>query len=248
MYILKIRGKREGIRADYVGEVIDYWRAVFRELLPGEGRVYVVITDIRKGSISATLSFYTRRNRVYTERDVPMGVLHEKVRTARDVFGIKDPTDIMRIFKDEFGVESTEIRRDGWRVGFGVSDIEEYRRMIHKEYGSVMGKVLAISALNPSAGVKIGIRWDVRPNRTIRVVVPEGDEGVFVRNYKRTVEVYGLIHYDPEGTPVRIEDIRSVVPVDKVAPPIDDLAGEWEGELEDSVDFVRSLREEWDED
>lgn len=50
MYILKIEGKREGIRADYVSEMIDYWRSVFRGLMKGEGRIYVVITEIGRGS------------------------------------------------------------------------------------------------------------------------------------------------------------------------------------------------------
>lgn len=120
--------------------------------------------------------------------------------------------------------------------------------MIHREYGSITGKVLAINALNPSAGIKIGIRWDVRPNRTVKVIVPEGRERVFVNNYKHTVEVYGLIYYNPEGVPIRIEDVKRVVPIDRTAPPIDELTGEWEGKFGDSVDFVRSLREEWDDD
>lgn len=54
-----------------------------------------------------------------------MDLLKEKVRTACDVFIIKDPADIMRMFRDEFGVRSTEIQRDGWSVGFNIRDIEE---------------------------------------------------------------------------------------------------------------------------
>jgi len=244
---LKIEGRREGIRADYVERIIDYWRAVFRRMMKGEGRIYAVITNVQSGSVDIAMELYTRKRKIYQRTDVPPAVLSQ-VQTPEELFRLEDPMDIITAFTDEFGVKSVEMSRNGWSVGFGIEEIERYRKLIHREYGSLIGKVLAISALNLREGVRVGLRWEVNPKRTIKVKVGGEFERVFVENYKRTVEVHGLIYYGPSGAPIRIDDVRRVVPIRKVAPPLSRLEGAWKDLPMDSVAFVRKIRREWSDD
>ncbi len=244
MYKLKIKGKREGIRADYVSKVIDYWRAVFRELTKEEGRTYTVITDIRTGSVEVDMAFYRREKGTYQLKDIPLGML-ERISTVADVFNLNDPLDIVPAFTDDFGIEEVEIRRGGWHIRFGIEEIEEYKAHIHQELGSIRGKVLSLSAIGVKEGVRVGLRWEVNPRRTIKMKVDSRFEKVFVENYKKTVEVHGTVLYGPLGIPVRVKDITKVIPIEKLRTPWEELRGAWEDLEIESVEFVRKIREEW---
>ncbi len=247
MYRIKIAGKGEGIRADYVEKVIDYWRAVFRELKGEEGYVFYVIRAIEKGSIVFDVDMVRKRRKKYVPFDIPEERL-EEINNVEEVFYLEDPGGIARAFRDEeFGIKEMEIRKNGWRIKITAEDIERYQRRIHREYGTIVGQVLAISAINVKEGVRVGLRWALNPGRTIRVKVGPKYEGVVVQNYKGTVEVMGLIYYGLDGKPVKIEDVRYIKPIKKTKPNIDEVSGILEEPI-DSVEFLRQIRSEWNDE
>lgn len=92
----------------------------------------------------------------------------------------------------------------------------------YKDYGTIEGR---LEAIQDREALKIRVR-DAVLRQTVDCYVPEDKLPDAFTNFRKRVEVSGLIHYRRNGVPVSIEvDAIASMPNDDELPSIDDVRG-----------------------
>jgi hypothetical protein len=100
--------------------------------------------------------------------------------------------------------------------------IREDFRVDYKDYGTVEGR---LEAIQDQGGLELRVR-DAALRITVKCYVPEDMLAEAFGNFRKRVEVAGLVHYRRNGTPVSIEaSAIAPLPDDRDLPSIDDIRG-----------------------
>jgi len=100
--------------------------------------------------------------------------------------------------------------------------IREDFRVDYKDYGTVEGR---LEAIQDQGGLELRVR-DAALRITVKCYVPEDMLAEAFGNFRKRVEVAGLVHYRRNGTPVSIEaSAIEALPDDKDLPTIQDIRG-----------------------
>jgi hypothetical protein len=100
--------------------------------------------------------------------------------------------------------------------------IREDLRLSYKDYGSVEGR---LEAIQDHGGLELRIR-DAALRITVKCHVPEEMLAEVFGNFRKRVEVAGLVRYRRDGTPVSIEATAiEALPDDKDLPTLQDIRG-----------------------
>ena len=100
--------------------------------------------------------------------------------------------------------------------------IREDWRADYKDYGTVEGRLTAIQ----EQGTLQLLLKDEWLKQTIRCYVPEDQLPDAFANFRRRVEVSGVIHYRRNGTPISVEvEVIEALPEDSELPSANDVRG-----------------------
>jgi len=249
--ILKIVGKKEEIRADFVDKILLYFEKSLSSLLWGENRrkrLHFVIREVKKGSLLYDMQAVAKQKKGYVDIDLEKE-LKDRVITPETLFEMEDPAYLIDIFEDEYGIEQTGFSINGKSIEFRLEEIRKYENKFFKAYGTVAGIVISIRALDlEGETVEARIKWSVNPDKSIRLIVNNEDLKVkLLQNFQKPVLVRGLIYYDKNDLPVRINPVLEIEPLEKIQPDLDNLVGIIELD-EDSVSLIRRMRKEWNDE
>ena len=136
---------------------------------------------------------------------------------------VKNMAQLVRRCDDAFSI-SFWINRAPIEIKAGLADkIDSSRTRDYSDYGSIEGR---LEAIRDADGIlKIRVK-DILYPKAIDCTVPESLlEQVFL-NFRRRVELDGLIHYRASGTPTSIKvDQINFLPDDKDLPSAGDVRG-----------------------
>jgi hypothetical protein len=108
-------------------------------------------------------------------------------------------------------------------IGDGIAiAIEEDWRSDYKDHGSIEGK---LGTIQDRRGLQIKVDDPVL-KQAVQCIVPEDMLPEVFSNFRKRVEVYGLIHFRKNGYPISI-DVESIIPLpdDDDLPSLDDVRG-----------------------
>ncbi|HEX5959129.1 MAG TPA: hypothetical protein VFY92_10825 [Hyphomicrobiaceae bacterium] len=154
---------------------------------PGFDRAIVgqIVAAVSEGVSS--LESRAEKPRYFTERAV------KSLRELADVVGKSDRDDTMvRIWAKKEPIPVTH---------HAVANIGELLSSEHEDYGSIEGKLQTVTDRGGLQFVVYEPLWD----RAIRCRISEQLTELAITNFRKRVEVYGLIRYRKDGKPVSIQ-------------------------------------------
>lgn len=247
---IRIEGKKEGVRLDFIDSTLEYLEKSLSNFIwgrkKGRKRIHFVVVEVSKGSFVFNINPVQKLKGQYAEVDITKGLSH--LTSAFDLFETEDPKDLIRYFDDEYGIERVQINYNGRRIEFGLDEIRKFEQRLKKSFGTITGIITSIRLTKLDHGrIEAGIKWTINLDRSIKIIVDEERfKHTLLENFERAVRITGLIYYNKQGEPFRIERVMDIEPVKKIKPNIDKLIGIIKLE-EDSVETIRKLRGEWED-
>ncbi len=247
---LRIEGKKEGIRADFMDSTLEYLEKSLSNLIwgrkRGRKRIHFVVLEVNKGSFVFKVGVVYKIRGEYAVMDLAKEI-EKRFDNADDLFEAEDPKELIPCFDDEYGIRKVEMSYNGKRIAFGLDEIKKYEQKLKKSYGSITGIVTSIRLTRLEGGkIEAGLKWTLNPERHIRIMLDgEKFKNTLLHNFEKPVRVTGLVYYNREGEPFRIEGILNIEPLKKIRPDIDKLIGIINLE-EDGVEVIKKIRSEWE--
>lgn len=186
-----------------------------------EGSALIALVPSESASPSRLQMIYEKAR--YAAVSVARGDLLAANLSTKAIDHLKALSDLS-ISKNGSNVVSLWVNREPIVVGPEFARVAlQDEANAYSDVGSIEGRLDAIT--DASGGVRIRVK-DYLWAKPVTCVVPETMLESVLANFRRRVEVQGLIHYRPDGTPRSIEATSiDVLPEDSELPSVFEVRG-----------------------